>query len=150
MRLQVTFLGAFALLVVMPSSAPARTAVTPKPGQYWGPSVLPGGQVVPAGELGLSFRVSAGGSSIAAHAAIPAGRCGRPFTLNTIPIRNGSFTFTGKAQAVLLGTGGKSTPGSITWTGKWSSATSVSGTAQFKTATCDSGLIHWKAKLGGS
>ena len=143
MRLRVTLLSGFAVMATLPSLAPARATVTPKAGQYWGPSVLPGGQVVPPGELGVSFRVLAGGTTIAAKAAPPTGRCGRPFVLKKIPIRNGSFNFIGTGIAVLHG---KTTRVSVTWTGKWGSATSVSGTARYKTASCDSGLIRWSSK----
>ena len=144
MRLRrMTLLGVFAAMAALPSLAPARATVTPKAGQYWGPSVLPGGRVVPPGELGISFRVFAGGTSIAVKAALPAGRCGRPFVPKTIPIANGSFTYTGSGIAVLHG---KTSQVSVTWAGKWSSPTSVSGTARYKTATCDSGLVRWTSK----
>ena len=141
MRLRMTLLSVFAVMATLPSAAPARTTVTPKAGNYFGPSVLPGGRVFPPGEVGLSFIVLAGGTSIKAHAQVLAIPCGtNAFIDKKVPIRNGSFTFTGRGPVVHGGSG------SITWTGKWSSATSVSGTAQVKTATCDSGLIRWRAK----
>ena len=90
MRLRVALLSEFAVMATLPSLAPARTTVTPKAGTYFGPSVLPGGEVVPPGELGLSFIVSAGSTSIAAHAGLPTAQCGRPFVLKKVPITNGS------------------------------------------------------------
>jgi hypothetical protein len=58
-----------------------------------------------------------------------------------IPIRHGSFTFTGRLKYEPKVT--------ITWTGKWSSATSVSGTTRLKQASCTSSLIRWRAKWIG-
>ena len=88
-----------------------------------------------------SFKVAPGGRAIMAGATAQSNfKCNKmnAQVAKAIPVKAGSFTYTGPLKAEPNVT--------ITWTGKWTSTTSVSGTVRLKSSSCDSGLIHFEAK----
>ena len=122
-----------ALIALLPVVAEASVTAAPTAGMF---------RTLGGGESGGFFTVTSGGKSLAPGATAQSNfKCNRmnAVVAKAVPIVNGAFAFTGplKSEPKLT----------ITWTGKWSSATSVSGTVRIKSATCDSGMIPWKAKL---
>ena len=122
-----------ALLALSPLVAEASVTAAPKAGMF---------RTLGGGESGGFFIVSGGGKSLAPGATAQSDfKCNRmnAVVAKAVPDRERRVCLSGPL---------KSKPKlTITWIGKWSSATSVSGTVRIKSATCNSGLIAWKAKL---
>ena len=136
MRCLYGLLAALTVVAALPMVAGAQRDATPKAGQY---------RTVGGGEAGGSFKMAPGGTSIAAGATAQSNfKCNKmnATVAKAIPVKGGAFTFTGPLKVEPAVT--------ITWTGKWTSATSVSGTVRLKSSGCDSGVIRWKAKPSAS
>jgi hypothetical protein len=112
--------------------AVAAFAVTPQAGKY-----------TSSGEGGTFFTVAKGGKSLKKGATAPGNfKCNQINLVvpKAIPVSGGKFSFKGKVKATAKGA-----KGTLTWKGRWTSATKVKGTANLVRGSCKSGTVKWSA-----
>jgi hypothetical protein len=107
-------------------------AVTPQAGKYTSP-----------GEGGTFFTVTKGGKSLKKGGTAASNfKCNKVNLVvpKGISISGGKFSFKGKVK-----TDAKGTKGTLTWKGRWTTATKVKGTTSLVRGSCKSGTVKWTA-----